>query len=91
MTIDRIEWARLRRRLLTPAGNGVRLSVTAAATTKAVAFTREMPDTTYGIVATPSWNTTVYPTNRTTTGFTLNFGTAAPANATVDYVTFRSE
>lgn len=89
--IGTIEWARIRRRFLTPAGNGVRLSVTAAATTKAVTFEREMPDTNYGAVATPNWSTTVYVTNRTTTGFTLNFGTAAPANATVDYVTFRSE
>lgn len=47
------------------------------------------PDTSYGVHATPSWNTSVWLTGRTVTQFTLNFGAAAPANATVDYTVFR--
>jgi hypothetical protein len=47
-------------------------------------------DTAYHIVATPSWATTVHVTNKATTGFTLNFGTAAPdANQTVAWLLFR--
>jgi hypothetical protein len=65
--------------------------VTLAATTKAITFPRSEPDTSYGVVATPSWGTTVWVTNRAKTGFTLNFGTGAPANALVDWLTFRSE
>jgi hypothetical protein len=47
-------------------------------------------DANYQIVATPSWATTVWVTGKTTTGFTLNFGTAAPdANQTVSWLLFR--
>jgi hypothetical protein len=35
-------------------------------------------DTNYGILAVPSWPTTVWVTNRATTGFRLNFGSPAP-------------
>lgn len=94
MTHDRRaeeESRRLRVRCLTSAGNQVQLAVTLAATTTAVTFARTEPDTSYGVQATPSWGTTVWVTNRTTTGFTLNFGTGAPANAVVDVLTFRSE
>jgi hypothetical protein len=47
-------------------------------------------DANYQIVATPSWATTVYVTNKATTGFTLNFSSAAPdANQTVSWLLFR--
>lgn len=47
-------------------------------------------DANYQIVATPSWNTTVWVTSKSTTGFTLNFGTSAPdANQTVAWLMFR--
>lgn len=49
----------------------------------------EESDTSYQIVATPSWNTTVWITNKTTTGFTLNFGTAAPASQTCAWLLYR--
>jgi hypothetical protein len=85
------EQQRLRVRHLTSAGTAVQAAVTLAATTKAVTFLRTEPNALYGVVATPSWGTTVWVTNRTTTGFTLHFGTGAPANALVDWLTFRSE
>lgn len=84
-------WERIRRRYLTSAGTKVGQSVTAAATTVAVTFPRTEVDTSYGVLATPNWGTTVWVTTKTTTGCTINFGTAAPANATVDFITFRSE
>ena len=44
-------------------------------------------DANYEIVATASWGTTVWVTAKATTGFTLNFGTAAPnANQTVSWL-----
>lgn len=47
-------------------------------------------DANYQIIATPSWPTTVHVTNKATTGFTLNFGTAAPdGNQTVAWLMFR--
>lgn len=82
---------RLVRRFLTPAGNRIAVAVTAAATSVAVTFPRSEVDTNFGVVATPNWGTTVWVTNKSTTGCTVNFGTAAPANATVDLITFRSE
>lgn len=84
-------WLRLQRRFLTVAGNTIATSVTAAATTKVITFPRTEVDTSYGVLATPNWGTTVWVTNKSTTGCTVNFGTAAPANATVDLITFRSE
>ncbi len=84
-------WERLRRRFLTSAGNKVAQAVTAAASSVAVTFPRTEVDTSYGVCATPSWSSTVWISGKTTTGCTLNFGTAAPAGATVDYITFRSE
>jgi len=44
------------------------------------------PDAVY---VTPQWNTTVWITGKTTTGFTINFGTAAPTGGSyVDWVIF---
>ena len=44
------------------------------------------PDAVY---VTPQWNTTVWITGKTTTGFTINFGTAAPTGGSaLDWVIF---
>lgn len=88
---DETYWLRLRRRFLTSAGNTIALAVPAAAVNVAVTFPRTEVDDRFGVVATPNWGTTVWVTNKTTTGCTLNFGTAAGAAATVDLITFRSE
>ena len=66
-------------------------SVTQTATSVSVAFSRAEPDADYGVHATPNWGTTVWVTDKTATGCTVRFGTAAPANATVDISIFRSE
>lgn len=65
------------------------LSVTAAATTKVVTLSPAEFDVEYGVLATPSWGTTVWVTGKQLGQFTLNFGTAAPGSATVDVATFR--
>lgn len=88
---DDTVWLRLRRRFLTSAGTVVAQAVTTAATSVSVTWPRTEVDTTYGVLATPSWGSTVWVTNKSTTGCTINFGTAAPAGGTVDLVTFRSE
>ncbi len=82
---------RLLLRFLTQAGNGVAVPVTVTATTKAITLPRTERDGQYGVCVTPSWGTTTWVTAKTATGFTINLGTAAPANATVDYATFRTE
>lgn len=81
----------MRRRTLTPAGNAINLPVTAALTTLAITFAQQESDLTYGVAVTPNWGTTLWVTAKAVTGFTLNFGTAAPANAALDYTTFRME
>jgi len=88
---EQTSWLRLRRRFLTSAGNKVAQAVTTAASSVAVTFPRTEVDASYGVCATPSWGTTVWVTSKATTGCTINFGTAAPAGASVDYLTFRSE
>lgn len=89
--ISPVLWLRLIRRALTSAGNTVALPVTATATTVTWTFTRAEPDTSYGVSACPSWLTTVAWTTKNTGSLVLSFGTAAPANATVDLTTYRSE
>jgi hypothetical protein len=83
----------LLRRFLTQGGTGVNVAVTATATTKAIAFAdgRHEPNATFGVLIATSWLTTWSVTAKATTGFTVSFGTAAPANATVDYAVVRGD
>ena len=68
---------------------GYNTSVTAATTTKVVTFGTAHPDANYAVLCTPNWNTTCFVSGKTTTGFTLNFGTAAPAGQLVDWFVAR--
>ncbi|MGN6205988.1 hypothetical protein [Humibacter sp.] len=79
------------RRHLTPAGNYPAQSVTLGATSLSVTFARAEQDTAFGVSVTPSWLTTVAVPTKTTTGCTVTFGTAAPAGATADVLTWRTE
>lgn len=51
----------------------------------------KQPDTNYTILAMPSWNTTLWITAKSTSQFTGNFGTGAPANAKIDYMIIRDD
>lgn len=79
----------LRRRHLMRAGNLVAEPVTQTATTLDVTFDLTEQDADYGVNVTPNWLTTFKVTLKTTTGYRITFGTAAPASATVDTTTFR--
>lgn len=46
-------------------------------------------DASYGVIVTPSWATTVHVTGKARSGFTVNFGTAAPSGATFDWFLVR--
>lgn len=92
--MDALDLRRFRtliRRHLTPAGNYPKQSVPLAATTLTITFPRAEQDTAYGVSALPNWLTTVAVTSRSTTGLTVTFGTAAPASATCDVLTYRTE
>ena len=68
-------------------GNNV--AVAAGATSLAVTLSTALPNTNYAVYVTPQWNTSVWITGKTTTGFTTNFGTAAPTGGSyVDWVIF---
>lgn len=47
------------------------------------------PDASYGVMVVPNWSTTCYVTAKTRSGFTVEFGTAAPANAKIDWMIVR--
>ena len=68
---------------------GYNVSVTAAATSQTVSFLAAHPDANYSVFCTPNWSTTCYVSNKTTSGFTLNYGTAAPAAQLVDWFVAR--
>lgn len=88
---DRAAFKRLQVRHLTSLGNLVDFPVTAGVATLAVTFPMAEAKVSFGVVALPNWLTTVRVTTKTRTGFTLDFGTVAPANASLDICTFRSE
>jgi len=68
-------------------GNNV--AVAAGATSLAVTLSLTLPTTNYAVYVTPQWNTSVWITGKTTTGFTINFGTAAPTGGSaLDWVIF---
>jgi len=68
-------------------GNNV--AVAAGATSLAVTLSQALPSTNYAVYVTPQWNTSVWVTSKTTTGFTISFGTAAPTGGSyVDWVIF---
>jgi len=68
-------------------GNNV--AVAAGATSLAVSLSQTLNTTNYAVYVTPQWNTSVWITGKTTTGFTINFGTAAPTGGSyVDWVIF---
>lgn len=63
-------------------------AITLAATTLVITG-KTYPDASYSAVCTSNYNTTCFVTGKTSTGFTLNFGTVAPASATVDWLVVR--
>jgi hypothetical protein len=85
------EYSTLRRRYLTKAGSGVSAPVAGGATSLSVTFLRQEPNVVYGVSCTPSWDTTVWVTGKSVSGFTIQFGTAPAGAETVDWMTFRSE
>lgn len=68
---------------------GVDVAITQSSTTLNVTFGTVYPSANYAVLCTPNYSTTCYVTNKTTNGFTLNFGTAAPANASVSWMAIR--
>lgn len=68
---------------------GYNVLVAALATSQTVTFTTAHPDANYAVFCTPNWNTTCFVTNKTTTGFTLNYGAAAPSGQLVDWFVAR--
>jgi len=68
---------------------GTMFRVAAGATSLAVTLSQALPSTNYAVYVTPQWNTSVWVTGKTTTGFTINFGTAAPTGGSaLDWVVF---
>jgi hypothetical protein len=81
----------MRRRYATPGGVGVAVAVAAASTSVIVNLKRREANASYGVIVTPSWLTTFRVTAKAVDSFRVDFGTAAPAAAVIDYVVVRSE
>lgn len=47
------------------------------------------PDAHYAVIVTPAWNTTVWVTDKATTGFTVHFGTAPSSDSSFDWFIVR--
>jgi hypothetical protein len=68
---------------------GINVSVPAGATFIDITLPIAEPDANYGVVVTPQWNTTVWITNKNTTGFRINFGIAPTVASALDWFLFR--
>jgi hypothetical protein len=68
---------------------GLNISVPNAAGSVVVTLTIAEPDTNYAVVIETNWGTTHFITAKLKTGFTANFGTAAPASATMSWMIIR--
>lgn len=54
-----------------------------------IAITDPDTDSNYMILSEVNWNTTVYVTDKTQSGFVIRFGTPAPSNATLTLIKIR--
>lgn len=69
---------------------GVSVAVSEGSTSINITLPVSEEDTNYGVLVTPYWNTSVWITNKTTSGFTVNFGTAAPTGGSyIDWFVYR--
>jgi len=75
----------------TPANNlrGIDLKIAPGGTELAVRFPRPETDALYAVSVTPSWMTPYCVTGKAEGGFTVRFGSAAPADATTDWIVVR--
>jgi hypothetical protein len=74
-----------------PASNlrGINLAVAQGQTALEVKFATPEADAEYAVSVTPSWMTNLCVPTKTAAGFAVQFGTAAPANAKLDWVIVR--
>jgi len=68
---------------------GVNVTVTAGFTSISVTLPEPEPDTNYGVIVTPGWDTSVWITDKTTSGFTINFGTPPTVDSALDWFVYR--
>lgn len=68
---------------------GYNVSVADTETTLDVTFGTAHSNASYAVMCTPNWNTTCFVSNKTTAGFTLNFGTAAGPSSLADWLVVR--
>ncbi|TVX79121.1 hypothetical protein FQP34_17445 [Peribacillus simplex] len=68
-----------------PENKGINVPVTASTTTKIIAFTATEADNNYAVNVSLGWNSTLWITNKTNTGFTINFGTAPTGTSSLDW------
>jgi hypothetical protein len=65
---------------------GINVGVTADASLLRVSFPTPETDAAYGVQVSPSWPTMSAISDKTAEGFTITFGTPAPASATIDWL-----
>jgi hypothetical protein len=65
---------------------GINVGVTADASLLRISFPTPETDAAYGVQVSPSWPTMSAISDKTAEGFTITFGTPAPASATIDWL-----
>ena len=68
---------------------GIGVRVPAGSSYVDITLPREEPDANYGVVVVPYWETTYWISNKTKTGFRVNFGTTPTNDSYIDWFIFR--
>ena len=71
---------------------GINAAVSEGSTSLSIVLPVAQPNANYAVLVCPNWNTTVWITGKTSTGFTINFGTPAPTGGGyVDFFVYRKK
>jgi hypothetical protein len=97
LVVGKVTTATLATSELTVAGNlslneairGIKVPAVLGSSSYQISFTKAQPDDNYAVSVTPTWNTTIWVSNRTIAGFTVNFVTPAPEGGTIDWMIVR--
>jgi hypothetical protein len=69
--------------------SGINAAVITGASTTTITFGTAQPDTSYGILVLPNWNTSHWYSSKVVGSVVVNWGTIAPAGSTFDFIIYR--
>jgi hypothetical protein len=69
--------------------SGINAAVITGASSTTITFGVAQPDTSYGLLVLPSWNTSYWYSGKAVGSVIVNWGTIAPVGSTFDFIIYR--